>query len=25
MAYPNIEAILDEGGDITVGRVGTVR
>jgi len=22
MAYPNIEAILEEGGDITVGRVG---
>jgi len=22
MAYPNIEAILDDGGDITVGRVG---
>ena len=21
MAYPNIEAILDDGGDITVGRV----
>jgi hypothetical protein len=21
MAYPNIEAILEEGGDITVGRV----
>jgi hypothetical protein len=23
MAYPNIEAILEEGGDITVGRVGS--
>lgn len=24
MAYPNIEAILEEGGDITVGRVGPI-
>ena len=24
MAYPNIEAILKEGGDITVGRVGPI-
>jgi len=24
MAYPNIEAILQEGGDITVGRVGPI-
>ncbi|KEF42158.1 MAG: hypothetical protein ER33_07295 [Cyanobium sp. CACIAM 14] len=22
MSYPNIEAILEDGGDITVGRVG---
>ena len=24
MSYPNIEAILDEGGDISVGRVGPI-
>ena len=24
MAYPNIEAILEEGGDIAVGRVGSI-
>ena len=24
MAYPNIEAILKDGGDITVGRVGPI-
>ncbi len=24
MAYPNIEAILEDGGDITVGRVGPI-
>ncbi len=24
MAYPHIEAILEEGGDITVGRVGPI-
>jgi hypothetical protein len=24
MAYPNIEAILEEGGDITVGHVGPI-
>ena len=24
MAYPNIEAIIEEGGDITVGRVGPI-
>jgi hypothetical protein len=24
MAYPNIEAILEEGGDIKVGRIGPI-
>ena len=24
MAYPNIEAILEEGGDISVGRLGPI-
>jgi hypothetical protein len=24
MTYPNIEAILEEGGDITVNRVGPI-
>ena len=24
MSYPNIEAILDEGGDISMGRVGPI-